>query len=457
MTSLKVSDSGVYRCEANNSYRRDIREMNLLVMGKTISKQFIRLINCSNLKSKLLEPPTIVSSGLPGGIEIGSDAKKYVGDTIALHCNSSGHPKPTTTWTLDGRTVQHGSLDSVELRDSAQILTVLNAAVDHSGNYTCTATNPAGSVSRTSSIHVSPCRPSFVVDQVPKCVYTVFLIEESNAFENTKAALPSLASQLDQSLLKNGIGVRSGNHFSVIGFGTKQKARIITVESQMIFMKNRVVSAIEQLQNDGLHPDGYDAIYTALEKLPLKSEKVRDCPIHLLFVTTEPKSYVTNISKRKLHRKICETRPVIINAVINIPLVVKSKHSEVFALGINWRGFPYLRQGERYNKLHTVQRTVVGLPSFGVCTAFRQYGILPLQTNGSLWDIYYSFSYSKRVSLFSAIVNETVTSLKGFKHCVDCQCQRDESGNLVKVCQTIKDSEICNCRMNNIPVCCRIK
>lgn len=415
------------------------------------------ILTLSLLVSCVTDPPAIVQSvSRQGETRIGEDAFKYVGDRVVLSCNAIGHPNPTVTWTLNGQTVKHGYVDGVELRGDDQILLIANATVNHAGNYTCTATNLAGTANRTSRVDVSPCRPSLTSESTPRCLYTVFLVEESYTLATTRTGLQDLASQLHQSLLQNDIGVTRGNHFSLIGFGTRSGARVIRVGLETIFRHDQVSDAVKQLRSDGATPDGYQAIRLALGRLPVRSGRVRKCPIHLVLVTNEPRSIAVSMSERKLDRLLCRKKPLILNAIVNVGLAVRMGGAEYRAMGMDWHGFPYLserqKNGDLYKRVNIVNQTIIRPARFSVCSSFKDYGNRALQSKGSLWDIYSSFSYSKRLSLFSALVNSTLTSLTTFRPCVDCRCKRDNNGNQVKTCYVLKDNDLCNCRISGVPV-----
>uniref|UniRef100_A0A3Q0T364 Ig-like domain-containing protein n=1 Tax=Amphilophus citrinellus TaxID=61819 RepID=A0A3Q0T364_AMPCI len=67
------------------------------------------------------------------------------GDTLHLNCSSVGNPSPTYTWTLpsDKASSYNGS-----------VLTIKSVGFKHEGQYTCTVTNTAGTVTKEFDVDV---------------------------------------------------------------------------------------------------------------------------------------------------------------------------------------------------------------------------------------------------------------------------------------------------------------
>ena len=368
-------------------------------------------------------------------------------------CNAVASQSPTFSWQVDGVGIQSGSHHGVRFRNGGKILVMNNANESHTGNYTCIATNNGGSVNRTSRIDVSPCRPSSRMAEVPVCAYTILFVEESNTINGVKAILPNLTLELDRSLLANGIGIRKGNYFSVIGFGTNVKSRMIRSGSRVIFSVHRVREALDQLSSSAITRDGLYAMYSALADRRLKSKLVQHCAIHMLLVTNGSKVAVADFPEKKFHRRLCQHQPLITNAILDIGLRVQTEGSEVSALGIDWRGYPYVQSprenGEQQERLSTFDTSFISPATVSACREFTHYGLLPLQTTGSLWDMRSSLSLAKRRSMISAMTNVTVTALKDFKPCLACRCHERKSGKIVKLCYPDnKDDRICNCKSN---------
>jgi hypothetical protein len=433
----RALDSGVYRCEANNSYRLDVREITVLVV----------------------EPPNIMKSpGSKKAKPIGDKIYQNVGDTFIIMCNATGHPTPKVTWEYNGRTVQQGSISGVELQDNKHVLVIHNAAVRHTGNYSCTASNMAGTVSRTSlvDVRVSTCSPDVTAlkDSKPKCLYTIFVVEESKALEPFRQELHNLSSELDMSLLQDNIGIKRMNYYSVVGFGTKHNARIIRVQSEALFEQDGVADAVAQLNSVSTVPDGYQAIDFALKKLPLKSRKARRCPIHLVLVTSETRSRTVSISSRKIRKRLCDKKPIIFNAIVNVNLAVRLGSITYKGIGIDWQGFPYIKRempdGQMYQRQEVVNKTIISPIRRTSCSSFKHYGDMALHTNGAMWDISWSMRSQDRSILFGALIDSTLSSLQleAFQQCVDCRCKRAKNGDEFQRCYTVKDNELCQCRMN---------
>ena len=316
----------------------------------------------------------------------------------------------------------------------------------------------AGTDSRTSivDVRVSTCLPAVSVDKnsKPTCLYTVFIVEESKTLEIFRQGLHNLSSELQRSLVQDSIGGRRRNHYSVIGFGTEQKARIIRVQSEAIFGQDQVADAIAQLDSTGTLPDGYQAINFALKKLPLKSKKAKRCSIHFVLVTSESRSRTVPMTARKIRKRLCDKKPVIFNAILNVNLAVRLGSVTHKGIGIDWRGFPYVKRamanGQMYQRLDIVNRTVISPIRSKICSSFKDYGDMALHTKGAIWDISSSVKSQDRSSLFSALIDSTLSSLQfeAFQPCVDCRCKRAKDGTQIQRCYTVKDNDICKCRLN---------
>ena len=69
------------------------------------------------------------------------------GSTLSLQCTASGEPKPTIKWS------RSNSNQTLSVATSG-LLEILKFNRNQTGNYTCSATNPAGTTSRTTSVVV---------------------------------------------------------------------------------------------------------------------------------------------------------------------------------------------------------------------------------------------------------------------------------------------------------------
>ncbi|XP_012576655.1 PREDICTED: hemicentin-2 [Condylura cristata] len=123
ITQPSVQDAGTYVCTATNAVGFSSQEMQLSVNTKPRI-----LVNGSQDTD---EPLRVVAKA---------------GDEVTLDCEAQGSPPPLVTWTKDSRPVppitdRRGLLQSGSLH-------LAQAQVGDSGLYRCTASNPAGSISR---------------------------------------------------------------------------------------------------------------------------------------------------------------------------------------------------------------------------------------------------------------------------------------------------------------------
>lgn len=79
------------------------------------------------------------------------------GDSVQLNCHVSKGDKPLQiTWSFHGEDLSsHLGIETTKLGDRSSVLTITSAMAAHSGNYTCTASNRAGSTSYTTAIHIN--------------------------------------------------------------------------------------------------------------------------------------------------------------------------------------------------------------------------------------------------------------------------------------------------------------
>lgn len=80
-----------------------------------------------------------------------------VGDALDLFCQISKGDKPIfLKWSFRGFNDSHGiQINTKRISDKASLLSISNATASHSGTYTCTATNNAGSTSFSTNITVN--------------------------------------------------------------------------------------------------------------------------------------------------------------------------------------------------------------------------------------------------------------------------------------------------------------
>lgn len=93
---------------------------------------------------------------LPHIIPFSLEEELNNGESAQLNCYVSKGDKPLNiNWFFNGEEISPQSgLTTTKLGDRSSILTVTSATAAHSGNYTCTASNQAGTSSYTTSIIV---------------------------------------------------------------------------------------------------------------------------------------------------------------------------------------------------------------------------------------------------------------------------------------------------------------
>jgi len=77
------------------------------------------------------------------------------GTSAMLECHVTGVPPPSVSWQRDGDVIDASSADyAVSLVGGTCSLKIKRAAARHAGQYTCTATNPAGRAITSASVNV---------------------------------------------------------------------------------------------------------------------------------------------------------------------------------------------------------------------------------------------------------------------------------------------------------------
>ncbi|BES94142.1 down syndrome cell adhesion molecule [Nesidiocoris tenuis] len=89
------------------------------------------------------------------------DDEIYNGDSVQLNCHVSKGDKPLTIrWSFHGEELSsHMGIETTKLGDRSSLLTITSAMAAHTGNYTCTAINRAGTTSYTTALHVNGTSP----------------------------------------------------------------------------------------------------------------------------------------------------------------------------------------------------------------------------------------------------------------------------------------------------------
>ena len=94
-----------------------------------------------------------------GGPQLDYDKAKTTqtikgGNALIIPVNVSGLPKPTTSWSLNGQTLESSDIVSIETSDAHTKLTVKPVSSIHSGTFTVTATNEVDTVSADFTVTV---------------------------------------------------------------------------------------------------------------------------------------------------------------------------------------------------------------------------------------------------------------------------------------------------------------
>lgn len=82
----------------------------------------------------------------------------FAGESVHLTCHVSKGDKPLQiTWSFQGREILYHNnmgITTTKLGDKASVLSISTAMGQHSGNYTCSASNRAGRTNHTAIVNI---------------------------------------------------------------------------------------------------------------------------------------------------------------------------------------------------------------------------------------------------------------------------------------------------------------
>lgn len=446
LKTVTESDAGTYRCEANNSIGVDVRNRTIHVNGS------FPLMDTGIIADSL--HTFVLFKVSPRIVTAGENSIAGVGSKVSLKCRATGNPSPTLVWAFDGSPVT--SQSGVSVNSDGTELVIDIATKDHEGIYTCTATNIIGSDVQQSSLQLSQCRSNLTMLEVPDCLVTVILADESRTWTGNYKYLEDVSLELDKQLQAAGVGIgRRPNQYAVVGFGTDaMQAHIISVNSRKLFPVSKVSKAVRSLRSDGDRPDGFHAIKYALEHLPLHQGSAKQCALHILIATQEHsmKALRRDVTREQVNSLLCRNGPVLVTALLGGAFVVGSEKMPAF--GVDSTLLAYLSNNGGVRKVQDeVQLQQV---AYSVCNAFRDYGDMALRHHGSVWDLYHfmtTLAVRNAVNI-RAMAGATVTSLvNNFRPCKDCVCKlEDGEEEEVASCRIVNRPYYCNCRREGSPV-----
>ncbi|CAM9592142.1 unnamed protein product [Lampetra fluviatilis] len=132
IAAARLADAGTYTCVASNSAGRDQIEIRLEVQ----------------------EPPAVVDVGPPFNDFF---QERVANQRIAFPCPAKGTPKPVIRWFRNGRELT-GREPGLSIAEDGTLLVIPSVTPFDDGEYTCTASNEAGTTERKYQlkVHVPP-------------------------------------------------------------------------------------------------------------------------------------------------------------------------------------------------------------------------------------------------------------------------------------------------------------
>ena len=130
VSECEMKDKGRYKCVASNEVGTSVCSAALTVKEKLIAPQFLDQ-----------------ASQVPMQIDDGGD--------VTLQVEVKGKPEPSIKWHKDEKPINRTSSKyKTEAGGGKHTLTIIAATPDDSGVYQCTATNPAGTTTRTFNVNI---------------------------------------------------------------------------------------------------------------------------------------------------------------------------------------------------------------------------------------------------------------------------------------------------------------
>uniref|UniRef100_A0A8C1LEB7 Hemicentin 2 n=1 Tax=Cyprinus carpio TaxID=7962 RepID=A0A8C1LEB7_CYPCA len=141
---LQLSHAGTYTCIAKNSEGQTQKDYSLTIFAS----------------------PTIIDSGHP------SEVSAPVGEELTLECRVIGTPTPKVSWLKNGKTLENGNTEHIDISPDGSTLTLLNIRPEDSGTYTCLAVSSAGQESKIYTLFVLVPPSMSGETSVPREVHT---------------------------------------------------------------------------------------------------------------------------------------------------------------------------------------------------------------------------------------------------------------------------------------------
>ncbi|XP_053325662.1 hemicentin-1 [Spea bombifrons] len=171
IVNAMFTDTGRYTCVATNLAGHKSRSFSLSV----------------------LVPPTITGAREDGRPE---NVSVILHSSVSLTCEVHSHPAATITWLKDGQSVKLH--ENIRILPGGRTLQILRAQEDHTGRYSCVATNEAGNAVNNYDLQV------YMPPQIAKgdLVGTGVFSKEVKARENTSFTLVCEVKALPSATLK---------------------------------------------------------------------------------------------------------------------------------------------------------------------------------------------------------------------------------------------------------------
>lgn len=216
----------------------------------------------------------VVGGNKPDWVRSLKDQVVPMGKYIALECEATGAPPPTSRWLRNGREISLVGRFKAEVRDNIFKLHISEAHNGDEGDYTCEAINSLGFVHTTCRLRIgSPPR----IDRIPNDLY----LAES---DNTKIKIYYSGDQpIDFILKKDGVIIKDSTHIKYTIFD-----EYIAIYVKDIVKNDSGFYHVELLNDSGSSSGSFNVYITGLPGAPTGPLETSEITRHSCTVTWKP-------------------------------------------------------------------------------------------------------------------------------------------------------------------------
>lgn len=270
------------------------------------------------------------------------------------------------------------------------------------------------------------------------CIVTLI----DSALTDVSHWLPNVIERLDHRLQRKRIGSLSPNHYGIVQFGLSHGSpRFVKPHAEILWVRAGQVG--DALRGIGKYDvsAGHDAIQVVLDDLDFPS----DCAPFLILVAGKRQATSLQLSTYDSIVHLLLTKNISLSLIGDTGFTVTlTQGGGVEAFGLDHRGISYVLSSS--GQYATYELDVSTRSDRLACEIYRQYGMLALNTNGSVWDINVLESTGRAVAVDAigdVISRDMIVSEET---CQRCTCEDNGLGEPVILCLPQGNLQYCRCR-----------